>query len=97
MALLLGALLCASRLHAAEYTLLNAAFEGGGRADNPVAVIARGVARAKAGGIARACANFHYTPAAQEIFARHGLRPDPATLARHAAGVDGRQTLPVPE
>jgi sulfate transport system substrate-binding protein len=56
------------------------------RADNPVAVVARVVARRKIGGIAQDYANFHYTPAAQEIFVKHGLRPsDPAALARHAA------------
>ncbi len=56
------------------------------RADNPVAVVAKVVARRKTSGIAQDYANFHYTPAAQEIFAKHGLRPsDPAALARHAA------------
>ncbi len=56
------------------------------RADNPVAVVAKVVARHKTTAVAQDYANFHYTPAAQEIFAKHGLRPsDAAVLARHAA------------
>jgi sulfate/thiosulfate transport system substrate-binding protein len=56
------------------------------RADNPVAVVWKIAARHKASAVAQDYANFHYTPAAQEIFAKHGLRPsDAAVLARHAA------------
>lgn len=56
------------------------------RADNPVAVVGKIAARHQASTVAQDYANFHYTPAAQEIFAKHGLRPsDPAVLARHAA------------
>jgi sulfate/thiosulfate transport system substrate-binding protein len=56
------------------------------RADNPVAVVAKIAAKRRTSAIAQDYANFHYTPAAQEIFAKHGLRPsDPAVLARHAA------------
>jgi sulfate transport system substrate-binding protein len=56
------------------------------RADNPVAVVAKVAARRRTTAVAQDYANFHYTAAAQEIFAKHGLRPsDPAVLARHAA------------
>jgi sulfate transport system substrate-binding protein len=55
------------------------------RADNPVAVVNAVADRRKTRVIADDYARFHFTPAAQEIFARHGLRPaDPAVLARHA-------------
>jgi sulfate transport system substrate-binding protein len=56
------------------------------RADNPVAVVTAVAARRGNSAVAADYARFHFTPAAQEIFARHGLRPaDPAVLARHAA------------
>jgi sulfate/thiosulfate-binding protein len=55
------------------------------RADNPVAVVNAVADRRKTRSVADDYARFHFTPAAQEIFARHGLRPaDPAVLARHA-------------
>jgi sulfate/thiosulfate transport system substrate-binding protein len=56
------------------------------RADNPVAVV-NGVAdKRRTRGVADEYARFHFSAAAQEIFARHGLRPaEPAALARHAA------------
>ncbi len=56
------------------------------RADNPVAVVAKVAAKHRTRAVAQDYANFHYTPAAQEIFAKHGLHPsDAAVLARHAA------------
>jgi sulfate transport system substrate-binding protein len=56
------------------------------RADNPVAVVGKVAAKRKTSAVALDYAKFHFTPAAQEIFVRYGIRPsDPAVLARHAA------------
>ncbi|HEY1075438.1 MAG TPA: sulfate ABC transporter substrate-binding protein [Fontimonas sp.] len=54
------------------------------RADNPVAVVDKVAARKKTTEAAQAYAQFHFSEAAQEIFAANGLRPsDPEVLARH--------------
>ena len=56
------------------------------RADNPIAVVDRVVDKKKTRAVAEAYAKFHFSPAAQDIFAKHGLRPsDPAALARNAS------------
>lgn len=56
------------------------------RADNPVAVVDKVVAKKGTARQAQAYLQYHYTPAAQEIFAANGLRPiDEAVLKRHAA------------
>ena len=56
------------------------------RADNPVAVVDRVAARHGNSALAAAYLKYHYTPAAQEVFARNYLRPvDDAVLQRHAA------------
>ena len=55
-------------------------------AENPVAVVERTTARKGTGTLARAYLEFLYTPEAQEIAARHAIRPrDPKVLERHAA------------
>ncbi len=55
------------------------------RADNPIAVVGKVVDKKKTRAAAEAYARFHFTPAAQEIFAKHGLRPsDPAVLAKYS-------------
>ncbi|HZR35078.1 MAG TPA: sulfate ABC transporter substrate-binding protein [Nevskia sp.] len=54
------------------------------RADNPVAVVDKVAAKKGSTRLAQAYLKFHYSPAAQEIFIKNGLRPaDPAALARH--------------
>jgi sulfate transport system substrate-binding protein len=53
-------------------------------ADNPVAVVDKVAAKKGSTRLAQAYLKFHYSPAAQEIFIKNGLRPaDPAALARH--------------
>ena len=55
-------------------------------AENPVAVVERTTARKGTGALARAYLEFLYTPEAQEIAARHAIRPrDPKVLERYAA------------
>ena len=54
-------------------------------AENPVAVVERTVGKKGTADQARAYLEFLYTPEAQEIAARHNIRPrDPDVLARHA-------------
>ncbi len=54
------------------------------RADNPVAVVEKVAAKKGSTKLAQAYLKFHYSPAAQEIFIRNGLRPaDPAALQKH--------------
>lgn len=54
--------------------------------ENPVAVVERTVARKGTAELAKAYLDFLYTPEAQEIAARHGMRPrQEAVLRRHAA------------
>jgi sulfate transport system substrate-binding protein len=54
--------------------------------ENPVAVVERTTAKRGSGALARAYLEFLYTPQAQEIAARHAIRPrDPEVLKRHAA------------
>ncbi len=56
------------------------------RADNPVAVVDKNVARKGSTAAAEGFLAFHFSPAGQEIFAQHHLRPsDDAVLAAHAA------------
>ena len=55
-------------------------------AENPVAVVERTVAKKGTGDVARAYLNFLYTEQAQEIAARHHIRPsNAAVLKKHAA------------
>ncbi|WP_372012333.1 sulfate ABC transporter substrate-binding protein [Pseudoxanthomonas sp. 10H] len=56
------------------------------RANNPVAVVDRVAAKHGTAGLANAYLQYHYSAAAQEIFAKNYLRPvDDAVLRRHAA------------
>ncbi|MDB5988328.1 MAG: thiosulfate transporter subunit [Nevskia sp.] len=56
------------------------------RADNPIALVDKVAAKKGTTPIAQAYLQFHYTKAAQEIFAKNGLRPiDAAVLKAHAA------------
>lgn len=53
--------------------------------ENPVAIVQRTVARKGTAAQAQAYLEFLFSPAGQEIAARHHMRPrDPAVLARHA-------------
>jgi len=55
-------------------------------AENPVAVVERSVAKKGTGELARAYLNYLYSDEAQEIAARHALRPrSPAVLKKYAA------------
>jgi sulfate transport system substrate-binding protein len=55
-------------------------------AENPVALVEKVAAKRKTSAVARAYLTFLYSPAAQEIGARHFFRPiDAGVLARHAA------------
>ena len=55
-------------------------------AENPVALVEKVAAKRKTAAVARAYLTFLYSPAAQEIGARHFFRPiDAGVLARHAA------------
>ena len=54
-------------------------------AENPVAVVERTVAKKGTGDLARAYLNYLYSDEAQEIAAKHALRPrNPAILKKHA-------------
>ena len=54
------------------------------RADNPVALVDKVVAKKRTRTAAEAYLKFHFTPVGQDIFAKHGLRPsDAAVLERH--------------
>ena len=56
------------------------------RADNPIARVDKVAAKKGNTELAQAYLQFHYTPAAQEIFAHNGLRPiDEKVLKAHAA------------
>ncbi|MDB5977501.1 MAG: Sulfate transporter, periplasmic sulfate-binding protein CysP [Nevskia sp.] len=56
------------------------------RADNPVALIDKVAAKKGNTELAKAYLKFHYTPAAQDILIRNGLRPaDPAVVQKHVA------------
>jgi len=56
------------------------------RADNPIAVVAKVAQKNGTTAVAQGYAQFHFSPAAQEIFVKYGLRPtDPAVLKRHQA------------
>jgi sulfate transport system substrate-binding protein len=67
-------------------------------AENPVAVVERTVAKKGTGDLARAYLEFLYTDEAQEIAARHALRPrSPAVLKRHAATFKPLTLVPVAE
>jgi sulfate transport system substrate-binding protein len=56
------------------------------RADNPIALVDKVAAKKNTTKAAQAYLQFHYTRAAQEIFAKNGLRPiDAAVLKAHAA------------
>jgi sulfate/thiosulfate transport system substrate-binding protein len=55
-------------------------------AENPVAVVERTVAKKGTADLAKAYLNFLYTPEAQEIAAKHHIRPsDASVLKKHAA------------
>ena len=56
------------------------------RADNPVALVEKVATRKGNAKLAQAYLKFHYSPAAQEIMVRNGLRPsDPAVVQKHLA------------
>ena len=66
------------------------------RADNPVAVVDRVAARHGNAELAKAYLEYHYSPAAQAIFAKNYLRPvDDAVLRRHAAAFPPLNTFRV--
>jgi len=68
------------------------------RADNPVAIVARNAEKKGSTELARAYLQFHYGKAAQEIFARHGLRGIDAEVgAAHAADFQPLTTFTVDE
>ena len=55
-------------------------------AENPVAVVERTVAKKGSGDVARAYLNYLYSDEAQEIAAKHGIRPsNPKILAKYPA------------
>jgi sulfate transport system substrate-binding protein len=67
-------------------------------AENPVAVVERAVTKKGTGDAARAYLNFLYSDEAQEIAARHALRPrNPALLKKYAATFKPMQLFTVEE
>ena len=67
-------------------------------AENPVAVVERTVAKKGTGDAARAYLNFLYSDEAQEIAAKHALRPiNPAILKKYAATFKPLQLFTVEE
>jgi sulfate transport system substrate-binding protein len=55
-------------------------------ADNPIALVDKVAERKGNTRLAQAYLKYHYSPEAQDIFARNYLRPsEPAALQRHAA------------
>lgn len=67
-------------------------------AENPVAVVERTAAKKGSAELARAYLNFLYTEEAQEIAARHALRPrSPALLAKYARTFRPLTLVPVSE
>ncbi|HET8748462.1 MAG TPA: sulfate ABC transporter substrate-binding protein [Ramlibacter sp.] len=68
------------------------------RADNPVAVVERTVAKKGTADLAKAYLDFLYTPEAQEIAAKHYIRPsDPAVLKKYAGTFKPITIFPVEE
>jgi sulfate transport system substrate-binding protein len=68
------------------------------RADNPVAVVERTVAKKGTADLAKAYLNFLYSPEGQEIAAKHYIRPsDPAVLKKYASTFQPIQIFPVEE
>ncbi len=68
------------------------------RADNPVAVVERTVARKGTAELAKAYLNFVYSPQGQEIAAKHYIRPsDPAILKKYADRFKPINIFPVEE
>lgn len=62
----------------------------------PVAVVQKVAAKRGSQKVAKAYLDFLYTPAAQEIIARHNFRPrDPAVLKKHAAKYPAIRTFTV--
>lgn len=56
------------------------------RADNPIALVDRVAERHGTAAVAKAWLEYHYSPEAQALFVRNGLRPaDDAALAAHAS------------
>ena len=67
-------------------------------AENPVAVVERTVARKGTGELARAYLDYLYSDEAQEIAARHALRPrSPAILKKYASTFKPLTLVPVSE
>ena len=67
-------------------------------AENPVAVAERTVAKKGTGELAKAYLNYLYSDEAQEIAAKHALRPrSPALLKKYAATFKPIQLVPVSE
>lgn len=67
-------------------------------AENPVAVVERTVARKDSGDLAKAYLNYLYSDEAQEIAAKHGIRPsNQKVLARYASTFKPLQLFPVSE
>jgi sulfate transport system substrate-binding protein len=67
-------------------------------AENPVAVVERTVNKKGTGDLARAYLNFLYSEEAQEIAAKHALRPrSPAVLKKYASTFKPIELVPVSE
>ena len=67
-------------------------------AENPVAVVERTVAKKGTGELAKAYLNYLYSDEAQEIAAKHALRPrSPALLKKYASTFKPIQLVPVSE
>jgi len=67
-------------------------------AENPVAVVERTVTKKGTGELAKAYLNYLYSDEAQEIAAKHALRPrSPALLKKYAATFKPVQLVPVSE
>ena len=67
-------------------------------AENPVAVVERTVAKKGTGELARAYLNYLYSDEAQEIAAKHGIRPsNQKVLAKYASTFKPLQLFPVSE
>ena len=67
-------------------------------AENPVAVVERTVAKKGTGELAKAYLNYLYSEEAQEIAAKHALRPrSPALLKKYASTFKPIQLVPVSE
>ncbi|TXT36962.1 MAG: sulfate transport system substrate-binding protein, partial [Comamonadaceae bacterium] len=67
-------------------------------AENPVAVVERTVAKKGTGELAKAYLNYLYSDEAQEIAAKHGIRPyNPKVLAKYASTFKPLKLFPVSE